>query len=294
MFALFLTAATAFVLLDTFLIPKAYAQVTAGVSSEPATESSPAAAAPAQTAEPEITATSYQDENITITVETVVEHDTTFYVADIKISDAGLLKTALAQGVYGRNIKAATSEIAQDNDAIFAINGDYYGFRDAGFVIRNGVLYRATPSGNELLVIDESGDFSIASENDVTAQALLDEGAWQVLAFGPALVQDGAISVGEDEEILGKSKNSNPRTAIGQIDKLHYIVIVSDGRTDESAGLSLYQLAGEFEKRGAVVAYNLDGGGSSTMVLNGTVVNETTNGRSGSEREVSDIVYIGY
>lgn len=85
---------------------------------------------------------------------------------------------------------------------------------------------------------------------------------------------------------------SNPRTAIGQISALHYLVIVSDGRTSESAGLTLYQLATLFAQRGCTVAYNLDGGGSSTMVFNGNVVNNPTSGRSITERAVSDIVYI--
>ena len=74
--------------------------------------------------------------------------------------------------------------------------------------------------------------------------------------------------------------------------------MVADGRTDESEGLSLYQLAQFMQEQGAVTAYNLDGGGSSTMVFNGNVINNPTGGMaghgSGSERSVSDIVYIGY
>ena len=87
---------------------------------------------------------------------------------------------------------------------------------------------------------------------------------------------------------------SNPRTAIGQISPLHYIIIVSDGRTDESEGFSLLQLAEEMQNRGAVTAYNLDGGGSSTLYFNGEIINNPTSGNSTGEREVSDIVYIGY
>ena len=93
--------------------------------------------------------------------------------------------------------------------------------------------------------------------------------------------------------------SSNPRTAIGIIEEedgsLHYIIVVSDGRTDESEGLTLYQLAEVMQQYGATTAYNLDGGGSSTLYFNGQVVNNpTTNGNTISERAVSDIVYIGY
>jgi exopolysaccharide biosynthesis protein len=86
---------------------------------------------------------------------------------------------------------------------------------------------------------------------------------------------------------------SNPRTAIGIIDSLHYVMVVSDGRTSESTGLTLYQLATFMQTLGVTTAYNLDGGGSSTMYFNGTVINSpTTDGESIVERSVSDIVYI--
>ena len=84
---------------------------------------------------------------------------------------------------------------------------------------------------------------------------------------------------------------SNPRTAIGQVSALHYIVIVSDGRTSQSDGLTLYALATLMKDRGCTVAYNLDGGGSSTLWFNGEVINNPTDGRSDGERKVSDIVY---
>lgn len=298
----------AYVLLDTFVIPKVYEVTTvSSTSSIASTENSnPILSTDAvdgeassksdlnSTGEVTITDTSYSDDHIQITIETVRVEDTTLYVADIQVDDASYLKTAFANDSYGRNIKEKTSEIASDHNAIFAINGDYYGFRDTGFVIRNGVLYRSTSENNEVLVIDENGDFSIADDTTITAETLLSEGAVQVFSFGPTLVNNGEVVVDENAEVSGKSMNSNPRTAIGQIDELHYIVIVSDGRTDASAGLSLYQIATEMQSRGATVAYNLDGGGSSTMVFNGQVVNETVGGRGSSEREVSDIVYFGY
>ncbi|MBQ1792951.1 MAG: phosphodiester glycosidase family protein, partial [Oscillospiraceae bacterium] len=159
--------------------------------------------------------------------------------------------------------------------------------------IRNGVLYRSTAKkGAEDLVIYKDGSFAIIREAEVTAEELLEDGAQQVLSFGPALIENGEISVSASEEV-GRAKASNPRTAIAVIDDLHYLFVVSDGRTEESEGLSLYELAGFLQSKGAKTAYNLDGGGSSTMVFSGRVVNNPTAGRSIKERSVSDIVYIG-
>lgn len=241
-----------------------------------------------------ISAETYSDDNVNITVTTYEWNDTTIYVADITLSSSDYLKTAFADNAYGKNVTETTSTIADSVNAILAINGDYYGAQESGYVIRNGVLYRDTAeSGQEDLVIYSDGTFGIISEDEVTAQELLDAGAEQVLSFGPGLVEDGEISVTEGEEV-GKAKQSNPRTAIGYIGENHYVMVVADGRTTESAGLSLYELAEFMQSLGCTQAYNLDGGGSSTMVFGGEVINNpTTDGNTIKERAVSDIVYIG-
>ncbi|MGI6230159.1 MAG: phosphodiester glycosidase family protein [Tractidigestivibacter sp.] len=241
-----------------------------------------------------VTSSSYSDDNISIDIKTGTTSNTTYYLADIQLSSLEYLKCAFAKGTYGRNVKETTSTIAEENSAILAINGDYYGWRDAGYVIRNGVLYRETAdTGTDCLVIWGDGTFSSATEGETSAQDLLDSGAWQVLSFGPVLLDNGELMVSEDDEV-SQSKSSNPRTAIAMVEPLHYQFFVSDGRTSESEGLSLYQMAELLSENGATFAYNLDGGGSSTMYFNGSVVNNPTDGTNMGERSVSDIVYIGY
>ena len=244
------------------------------------------------------TAGSYSDENISIKLSEYTVSGTVIHVAEVKADSADYLRTAFAQGSYGKNVTATTSDIASGVNAILAINGDYYGAQEKGYVIRNGKLYRSTAvSGREDLVIYKDGSFGIINESEVTAEQLIAKGAVQTLSFGPALVEDGKVSVDSDDEV-GRAMASNPRTAIGIKSDGTYIFMVSDGRTDESEGFSLLQLAEFMKYLGAETAYNLDGGGSSTMVFNGSVVNTPTGGGigngSGSERKVSDIVYIGY
>ena len=241
-----------------------------------------------------VTDHSYSDENISITVETIDENGVVFYVADIQLSDVSTLKTAFAHNTFGRNVTQTTSEMAEANNAIFAINGDYYGFRDTGLIIRNGVLYRDVPESSlsdQSLTIDDEGNFQIVDNNQASGTSLVAEGVLQSFTFGPTLVVDGQVVATNDTTV---SQGDNPRTAIGQISPLHYIFIVVDGRTDASDGMSLQELAQAFVDRGAEVAYNLDGGGSSAMWLNGTLINNPTNGRRAGERSISDIIYIGY
>lgn len=238
---------------------------------------------------------SYEDGKISITLNEYREEDTTIYVADIVLSSPEYLKTAFAQNSYGKNVTEKTSEIAEEVNAILAINGDYYGAQEKGYVLRNGTLYRSeAEKRQEDLVIYEDGSFEIITEEEITAEELLEQGAKEILSFDPALIENGTISVTEEDEV-GKAMASNPRTAIGIIDDLHYVFVVSDGRTEESEGLSLLELAEFMDSIGVETAYNLDGGGSSTMYFNGAVVNNpTTSGRSVKERSVSDIVCIGY
>ena len=246
------------------------------------------------TCSPVSTETTYSDGNISIELSTYRLLETTVYVADVQLSSSAYLRTAFADSTYGRNITEKTSSIASSVDAILAINGDYYGAQRSGYVIRNGVLYRSTSNGGEDLVIYADGSFGIISEDEITAEELLAAGAENVLSFGPALVQDGAISVSETDEV-GRAMASNPRTGIGVIDDLHYLFVVADGRTSDSDGLSLYELATFLQSLGCTTAYNLDGGGSSSMVFNGMLINNpTSGGRKSNERSVSDIVYIGY
>ena len=246
--------------------------------------------------EPVITDKSYVSENISIEIKTERINDTNVYIADVKLKDAANLRTGLAGNSFGRNVTARTSAIAEECNAILAINGDFYGFRSKGFVMRNGYLYRETArddSDSEALVIYEQGNFEIVNEKNSNAKQLADAGAVQIFTFGPGLVKSGEIAVSENSEVE-QSMTSNPRTAIGIIDNLHYMLVVSDGRTDESEGLTLYQLADVMKNFGCKTAYNLDGGGSATMWFMGKIINvPTTDGIRIKERKVSDIVYIG-
>ncbi len=318
--AVFLFGFTVYAALDTFVIQHSYAVVQAAspaptaiekvLPTEPVLESAPvptpaptqaatisptaeATSTPAPTAAVISTENSYSDGNVSITIEEIRAYDSTIYVADVVLSSPEYLQTAFANSAYGRNVTAKTSSIAKNANAILAINGDYYGARESGYVIRNGVLYRSKANRNaEDLVIYQDGSFGIINESMISAQALLDGGAWNVLSFGPALLIDGQIAVEKGDEV-GRAKASNPRTAIGIIDDLHYLFVVSDGRTSASEGLSLLQLGQVLQELGAQTAYNLDGGGSSTMVFQGRIVNNpTTNGKRISERSVSDIVCI--
>jgi len=243
----------------------------------------------------------YQSADLSIAISEVTTGSgsgkVTYFVADVQLADAQQLQNAFAEDTFGRNVVADTSEIARENGAIFAVNGDYYGYRTDGIIIRNGVIYRDEPARTGLVFFTD-GTMRVYDETQTGAQELLAAGAWNTLSFGPGLLVDGAVV----ENIARVAVDSNlgnhpiqgeqPRTGVGIINANHFVFVVVDGRSEGySRGVTLTEFAQIFKELGCSEAYNLDGGGSSTMYFMGRVVNNPL-GR-GRERGTSDILMVG-
>ena len=293
-------AGTGYWAADRYLIE--HVEVTDASAYEAANTSVAAAAATeAATAATDVTVTdsgytSSQTSLAVTQVSTGSGSDTvTYYVADLTVSTALTLRSAFAKDSFGENVTEKTSTIAAANDAVFAVNGDYYGFRSTGIVIRNGVAYRDEPARTGLAFYTD-GSVKVYDETATSAQALLDAGVWHTLSFGPALVDGGTVQDGIDQVEVDTNignhsiQGEQPRTAIGAVADNHYVMVVVDGRDEGySRGVTMGELAQIMADLGCQVAYNLDGGGSSTMYLNGSVINRPSNG---GERATSDILYV--
>lgn len=107
-----------------------------------------------------------------------------------------------------------------------------------------------------------------------------------VISGGPLLLQDGRVKVRMTEERIAKdiAAGRSPRTAVGVKKDGSLILLVVDGRSSASAGMTLNELARYLLRLGARDAVNFDGGGSSVMAVRGKVVNRPSDGR---ERAVS-------
>ncbi|KAA8998794.1 phosphodiester glycosidase family protein [Paenibacillus spiritus] len=287
---------TAYGLADRYLIDHVEAVV-----AQPAPEDARAAETAAEQAANAVSDDwNYRSDNMSISITKKTEGSGSsaviYYVADVQVSDASMLQSAFAQNSFGTNITENTSEIASDHGAVLAINGDYYGFRDDGVVIRNGVLYRNKPA-REGVALYKDGTMASYEEPEVSAEKLLEDGALQTFSFGPALIRGGKIAENLDSVKIDTNfgnrgiSNANPRTGIGMIAPNHYVFVVVDGRSSESRGMTLNEFADLMADLGATEAYNLDGGGSSTLYFKGRVVNNPQG--KGQERGVSDILYLG-
>ena len=233
-----------------------------------------------------VTENSYTSPDISITVSEETLGRTTYYLADIYVRDITCFQSALARGTYGSGFRDSIQDMALLNNALLAVNGDYYGNTNEGVVIRNGVIYRANSTNCDVCVLYYDGTMRVMPGSAFSVEEAVADGAWQAWTFGPALLDtDGSVLTSFSS--TGRIISANPRTAIGYYEPGHYCLVVVDGR-GESEGITLPDLSQLFHDLGCTAAYNLDGGNSSIMVWNNAVINEP----SGGGRESSDALLI--
>ena len=233
-----------------------------------------------------VTENSYSSPDISVTVTEETFGQATYYLADIYVRDITCFRSALANDTYGSGFRDSIENMALLNNALLAVNGDYYGNTSEGVVIRNGVIYRANSTNCDVCVLYYDGSMRVMPGSSFSVEEAIEQGAWQAWTFGPALLNtDGSVltSFASTNRII----SANPRTAIGYYEPGHYCLVVVDGR-GESAGITLPDLSSLFYDLGCKAAYNLDGGNSSMMVWGNTVINNP----SGGGRESSDALLI--
>ena len=205
-----------------------------------------------------------------------------YWIAEVISSDAIPLKGAMASDTYNGK-RETISSMANRLDAILAINASgFYAKTNTpmGTVVRNGKLVNIDKSyTGEILSLKSDGNLAFTTVNSEEEFKNLD--IKQTFTFGPILVRDYQAT-----ELNDKSRH--PRTAIGQLDDNRYVLVVVEGRMEGADGMTLAELQQLFLQLGCKTAYNLDGGGSTTLYFQGKVINTPSDG---SERSVVDMIY---
>ena len=226
---------------------------------------------------------SYKDANINVSINKVQKDNITYFLADIYVADIQYFKTAFAKQPDVMGGREATNVVAQENNAILAINGDHC-VDNNGPVVRNGKLFREEKFA-DALVMNYDGSMQTFSADALDMNAIKANGAWQVWTFGPMLLKDGQPMTEFNSTLM----KANPRTAVGYYEPGHYCFLVVDGRQEGySVGMTMQELSQFFYDSGCKVAFNLDGGQSSEMVFMGKVINQPYDGG----RSTNDILYI--
>lgn len=212
--------------------------------------------------------------------------------AEVKIADGSQLRRMIANNSYGSDVQLYPTDMAASANAVIAISGDYYIFRQLGITVYQRQLYRFAPKSVDSCFFTASGDmlFSRAGEmssQEEAQQFITDNDVTFAVAFGPVMVDNGQLAEFGSYPI-GENNRTYSRTAIGQRDKLHYILMTINYEDDHSVAATVSEAAEYIFSKGVVKAYALDGGQTSTMVMNGHTVNRPD---WGNQRTQSDIIY---
>ncbi len=232
-----------------------------------------------------ITETSYQSPNLNVQINKLFNEaaGAWTYVADIYIADISCLQTAFGKDTYGRGFTEWVTKIAERYESVVTMNGDYYGTRDTGVVIRNGTLYRDNKTTNDIAILYWDGHMEMFSADSFDAMTQINRGAYQSWCFGPSLLDES----GNQVQIFNCGYSlirKNPRSAIGYYEPGHYCFVTVDGRNDDSKGIRMSQLADFMKSLGCTMAYNLDGGQTSLLAFGTQLVNDPSDGgRSSSD-----------
>lgn len=236
---------------------------------------------------------SYSSPNISINItthrETIDGYPQVWYVADIYIASLDCFRCFAHGNSFDRFVRAPADELAQEANALLAINGDYCNAQvQDGFYVRNGQIFDTHQTVVDICVLYSDGTMETYGKKDYKVNEILERKPYQVWKFGPRLLtKEGAAKT--EFNAAGGLWIGNPRSAIGYYEPGHYCFVMVDGRQKNwSRGLTLKQLSQLFADLGCVCAYNLDGGASATMTFMGQLFNKQS-----SFRKIGDIVMIG-
>ena len=234
----------------------------------------------------------YLDDSIFAVTWQEVHDGSVYTFSEIKVSHPSQFRRHLAGGEYGSDMQYLTTEMAAEVNAVVASAGDFYRFRDFGAVVYQGQARRVEGTYAETCYIDINGDMHFTYGGDVLTvedvQTFVEEHNIQFsLAFGPVLVENYE-EVPHSWYGVGEINEGYARSALLQMDTLHYIVVTANTTGIYQEIPTVEQFRKNVAATGCRMAYCLDGGQTATIVMNDELVNRPVYGQ---QRKISDIIY---
>lgn len=234
----------------------------------------------------------YLDDTILVMTWQEVIQNIVYTFSEVKVAHPSQFKRFIAGNAFGSGVQYTTSDMAESVNAVAAINGDFYAFRDLGIVVWQGELYRWAGQYVDTCFFDRDRNMHLVKAGELTTEEetrrfVEENDILFSVSFGPILVAEGRANTVESYP-LGEVTDRYARSAIGQIGTLHYLLAAAntDGACTNAPTVSEFALA--MEDHGCTAAYTLDGGQTATIVINDRCVNPV---QFGSERSISDILY---
>ena len=212
--------------------------------------------------------------------------------AEVKLAHGSQIRRKLAEDTYGSSVQLYASEMAAAANAVIAINGDFYNFRNLGITAYQRKLYRNNPATVDSCFFTAEGDMLFSRAGELmkageTEKFIKDNNVVFAIAFGPILVDKGELQYCASYPI-GEIDMEYSRSCIAQKDTLHYFLMTINHTDDARPRANINELARCVHSKDVIKAYTLDGGQTAEIVMMGGPVNKVD---FGNERAVSDILY---
>ena len=233
----------------------------------------------------------YRDSSILVLCWKEIYDERCCTMAEIKVAHGSQFRRRIADDSYSSSVQLYASEMAKASNAVVASNADFYAFRTFGVTAYQRQLFRAEPGKLDTCFINSSGDMLFARAGELTdaaqiQQYMIDNDVLFSLSFGPVLVDNGELQYCESYPI-GEIDTMYSRAGLGMLGDLHYLLMTVN-HTDMRPRANVNEFGRYMYEKGCIKAYNMDGGQTSEIVMNGTPVNYID---FGAERTVSDIIY---
>ena len=211
--------------------------------------------------------------------------------AEVKVAHGSQVRRKIAGDSYSSGVQLYASTMANAANAVVAINGDFYEYRNLGITVYQRTLYRNNPATVDTCFFTASGDMLFSRAGELMGQGeaqrfIEDNDVVFAIAFGPVLVDNGVLQEIKSYPI-GEINTMYSRSCISMKGELHYLLMNINWDGDRPRA-TIPELGRYVYSKGVDKSYTLDGGQTSEIVMMGGPINHVD---FGSERSVSDIIY---
>ena len=213
--------------------------------------------------------------------------------APCRLHHPSQLRRTICADTWGSAAFEYPTDMARRSNAVVAINGDHYRWRQVGVCVHQGEIMRRDNTMTDTCYFTPEGKMLFSRRQTLNGEELdkfvRDNEINFSLSFGPVLIEDG-VQYPAGSYGIGEVYDLYPRACIGWLDDLHYLLMTVNSESWHTERGTIPQCIEYMAEKGCVDAYALDGGQTATMVFNGELANRVN---CGGERTMSDIIYFG-
>lgn len=230
----------------------------------------------------EIVTRSYRDE----------VSSTDYWVTVIPYEDEDGEKIEIKKGTTDKIEGETPREFFERTGSSFVVNASIFNSGGLyGIHIKDGEIYKDTPSKYEILGITKDREFKYYP-SDTTSDTMLKDNVYNSFTGFASILKNGQELPLESFAKVGSYSETHPRVVVGTNTNKDLYVIVTDGRKSNNIGMTYEDITRISKSLNLMDAYSLDGGGSAQAIHNGNFIGGLIDNNLTTERKVYDFLYV--